>query len=131
MPDLFDTRTMASVLASLGAKVEVLDNEMLVNTDGVGSVEPNADEIQKIRGGFFVIGPLVARFGEAVVALPGGCNIGARPVDLYIRGLQSLGAVVELRSSFLHFIFKFILEAHNCLIYVYIEWLLNLFIRVE
>lgn len=97
MPDLFDTRTMASVLVSLGAKVEVLDNEMLVNTDGVGSVEPNADEIQKIRGGFFVIGPLVARFGEAVVALPGGCNIGARPVDLYIRGLQSLGAVVELR----------------------------------
>ncbi|KAM1169112.1 hypothetical protein ACFX13_031663 [Malus domestica] len=72
---------------------------MLVNTDGVGSVEPNADEIQKIRGGFFVIGPLVARFGEAVVALPGGCNIGARPVDLYIRGLQSLGAVVELRDG--------------------------------
>ncbi|XP_050139733.1 uncharacterized protein LOC126615856 [Malus sylvestris] len=99
VPDLFDTRTMASVLVSLGAKVEVLDNEMLVNTDGVGSVEPNADEIQKIRGGFFVIGPLVARFGEAVVALPGGCNIGARPVDLYIRGLQSLGAVVELRDG--------------------------------
>lgn len=88
---------MASVLASLGAKVEVFNNEMLVNTDGVDSVEPNSDEIRKIRGGFFVIGPLVARFGEAVVALPGGCNIGTRPVDLYIRGLQALGAVVDLR----------------------------------
>ncbi|CAL2253781.1 unnamed protein product [Prunus armeniaca] len=99
VPNLFDTRTMASVLASLGAKVEVFNNEMLVNTDGVDSVEPNSDEICKIRGGFFVIGPLVARFREAVVALPGGCNIGTRPVDLYIRGLQALGAVVELRDG--------------------------------
>ncbi|CAB4277357.1 unnamed protein product [Prunus armeniaca] len=99
VPNLFDTRTMASVLASLGAKVEVFNNEMLVNTDGVDSVEPNSDEICKIRGGFFVIGPLVARFSEAVVALPGGCNIGTRPVDLYIRGLQALGAVVELRDG--------------------------------
>lgn len=97
VPNLFDTRTMASVLASLGAKVEVFDNEIMVNTDGVQSVEPNADEIRKIRGGFFVLGPLVGRFGEAVVALPGGCDIGARPVDLYVRGLQALGAVVELR----------------------------------
>ncbi|XP_040362935.1 UDP-N-acetylglucosamine 1-carboxyvinyltransferase isoform X1 [Rosa chinensis] len=55
--------------------------------------------IRKIRGGFFVLGPLVARFGEAVVALPGGCDNGARPVDLYIRGLQALGAVVEMKDG--------------------------------
>ncbi|PRQ31048.1 putative UDP-N-acetylglucosamine 1-carboxyvinyltransferase [Rosa chinensis] len=55
--------------------------------------------IRKIRGGFFVLGPLVARFGEAVVALLGGCDIRARSVDLYIRGLQALGAVVEMKDG--------------------------------
>lgn len=90
---------MASILSSLGAQIEVCDNEFLVNTDGVRSVEPCLDGIRKIRAGFFVIGPLLARFGEAVVALPGGCDIGARPVDLHIRGLRALGAVVELRDG--------------------------------
>ncbi|KAA8526764.1 hypothetical protein F0562_009007 [Nyssa sinensis] len=98
VPNLSDIRTMVSILGSLGAQIDVFDGEMLVNTDGVRSVEPCPDEIGKIRGGFFVIGPLVARFGEAVVALPGGCDIGSRPIDLYIRGLRALGATVELRD---------------------------------
>lgn len=88
---------MASILGSLGAKVQVSNGEILVNTDGIRSFEPNPEEIGKIRGGFFVIGPLLARFGAAVVALPGGCDIGPRPVDLYIRGLRALGAVIDLR----------------------------------
>ncbi|PON98436.1 UDP-N-acetylglucosamine 1-carboxyvinyltransferase [Trema orientale] len=99
VPSLSDTRTMASILGSLGAEVEVFDDEILVNTDGVRSFEPNSEEISKIRGGFFVVGPLLARFGAAVVAFPGGCDIGARPVDLYIRGLRALGAVVDLRDG--------------------------------
>lgn len=97
VPNLSDTRTMASILSSLGAQVEFSDNEVVVNTDHVGSVEPDAALIARIRGGFFVLGPLLARFGRAVVALPGGCDIGARPVDIYVRGLRQLGAVVELR----------------------------------
>lgn len=88
---------MGSILSSLGAEVEISDDEVLVCTDSVSSVEPCGDRVREIRGGFFVIGPLLARFGEAAVALPGGCNIGSRPVDLYIRGLRALGAVVELR----------------------------------
>lgn len=88
---------MASVLASLGAEVQVLGDEILVNADSVRSVEPCPDEIRKMRGGFCVIGPLLARFGAAAVALPGGCDIGTRPVDLYVQGLRALGAVVELR----------------------------------
>lgn len=90
---------MASILSSLGAKVDAFDGKMRVNSDGVGKVEVDLEEMKKIRGGFFVIGPLVARFGEAVVALPGGCNIGKRPVDLHLRGLRALGAVVELRDG--------------------------------
>ncbi|KAL2496475.1 UDP-N-acetylglucosamine 1-carboxyvinyltransferase [Forsythia ovata] len=99
VPNLSDTRTMASILGSLGAEIEFSDNEVVVNTDRVGSVEPESSDIGKIRGGFFVIGPLLGRFGEAVVGLPGGCDIGARPIDIYVRGLQALGAVVEVRDG--------------------------------
>lgn len=90
---------MAAILSSLGAQIEFSGNEVVVNTDRVGSVEPDATLMSRIRGGFFVVGPLLARFGEAVVGLPGGCDIGARPVDIYVRGLRELGAVVELRDN--------------------------------
>ncbi|KAG0456695.1 hypothetical protein HPP92_024483 [Vanilla planifolia] len=101
VPDLLDTRTMADVLRSVGARVEkdgggVEGNALLVDASNVGSVEPCAERMGRIRAGFFVLGPLVARFGKAEVALPGGCRIGARPVDLYIKGLEALGAVSEL-----------------------------------
>ncbi|KAK8545642.1 hypothetical protein V6N12_026472 [Hibiscus sabdariffa] len=99
VPNISDIQAMASILCSLGAKVESFDGKMMVNSDGVGKIEVDLEEMRKIRGGFFVIGPLVARFGEAVVALPGGCNIGKRPVDLHLRGLRALGAVVELRDG--------------------------------
>lgn len=88
---------MLSILGFLGAEVEVFGDEVVVSTDGVRSVEPCEGEIGNIRGGFLVIGPLLGRFGEAVVGLPGGCDIGARPVDLHIRGLRALGASVECR----------------------------------
>ncbi|KAK6946639.1 Enolpyruvate transferase domain [Dillenia turbinata] len=99
VPDISDTQIMCSILISLGAKTEVYNGETVVNTDGVGSVEPCLDEMKKIRGGFFMMGPLLARFGEAVVGLPGGCDIGARPVDLYVDGFRALGAVVEIRNG--------------------------------
>ncbi|MCL7044822.1 hypothetical protein MKW94_024464 [Papaver nudicaule] len=100
VPNLSDITTMLSVLRSLGVRVEVLSNgEVNVDTDGISCFEPCFDLVSKIRGGFFVLGPILARFGEAVVALPGGCDIGARPIDLYIQGLRSLGAVVELKHG--------------------------------
>ncbi|KAG5551331.1 hypothetical protein RHGRI_009669 [Rhododendron griersonianum] len=99
VPNLSDTRSMLSILGSLGAEVEVFGDDVVVSTDGVRSVEPCEGEIGKIRGGFLVIGPLLGRFGEAVVGLPGGCDIGARPVDLHIRGLRALGASVECRDG--------------------------------
>ncbi|KAK4714686.1 hypothetical protein R3W88_020593 [Solanum pinnatisectum] len=99
VPCLSDTTTMASILESLGARVTSFGGYIVVNTDGIVSVEPDLSDIGKIRGGFFVLGPLLARFGEAIVGLPGGCDIGARPVDLYIHGLRALGATVELRDG--------------------------------
>lgn len=103
VPDLSDTRTMALILRSLGASVEETGGgDVVVDASGVRSAEPCPDRVGQIRAGFFVVGPLVGRFGEAVVALPGGCKIGARPVDLYVRGLTKLGAVVEMRDGKVH-----------------------------
>ncbi|KAH0450759.1 hypothetical protein IEQ34_021451 [Dendrobium chrysotoxum] len=96
VPDLLDTRTMADVLRSIGARVESEDRDVLVvDASDVGVTEPCSEKIGRIRAGFFVLGPLVARFGKAEVAMPGGCRIGLRPVDLYIKGLEALGAVAE------------------------------------
>ncbi|WOK95658.1 hypothetical protein Cni_G04365 [Canna indica] len=97
VPEISDARAMASILRSLGARVEERrGGEVAVDSTELSSVEPPADQVGRIRAGFFVLGPLIARFGEAEVALPGGCRIGARPVDLYLRGLSALGAIVEL-----------------------------------
>ncbi|XP_020584630.1 uncharacterized protein LOC110027505 isoform X2 [Phalaenopsis equestris] len=100
VPELLDTRTMAEVLRSVGARVEAEDGGVLVvDASNVWVTEPCSEKIGRIRAGFFVLGPLVARFGKAEVAMPGGCRIGLRPVDLYIKGLEALGAVAELREE--------------------------------
>ncbi|KAL3846238.1 hypothetical protein ACJIZ3_003641 [Penstemon smallii] len=98
---LSDIQKMILVLQSLGGRFEYnrINGEMFVETNGVVSAEPDHVAVSEIRGGFFVLGPLLSRFGEAVVALPGGCDIGARPVDLYIRGLHALGALVEIKCG--------------------------------
>ncbi|XP_031504512.1 uncharacterized protein LOC116267086 [Nymphaea colorata] len=103
VPDLLDTRSMAAVLRSLGARVEWPEGadggELVVDASAAGAGPPCSNELGKTRAGFLVIGPLLGRFGEAEVGLPGGCNIGARPVDLYLRGLRALGAVVEMKQD--------------------------------
>ncbi|XXG61519.1 hypothetical protein AAC387_Pa05g0113 [Persea americana] len=104
IPDLSDVTTMISILQSLGARIDVEDGGVVVVVDaeGIGSVEPCSDSVGRIRAGFFVVGPLVGRLGEAVMALPGGCEIGSRPIDLFVRGLRALSAVVEVRHGKLH-----------------------------
>ncbi|GBG64182.1 hypothetical protein CBR_g40882 [Chara braunii] len=96
VPDLHDIRRMFQVLQSVGAKVTrgMDGSESVVGIDasGLTSSEPCPDTVRKLRASFFVVGSLLARHGEAVVPLPGGCNIGARPIDLHVRGLEALGA---------------------------------------
>ncbi|OVA03750.1 Enolpyruvate transferase domain [Macleaya cordata] len=112
--NLSDIKTMFSVLRSLGARVEVLNGELKVDTDGLCSSEPCSDSVMKIRAGIFVLGPILARLGEATVALPGGCDIGARPIDLYIRGLRELGAVVELIYMLIIFLINYYRHGKVC-----------------
>ncbi|CAA0816037.1 Unknown protein [Striga hermonthica] len=99
VPNVSDIRAMASILASVGARVEFSGNQVVVDAGRARSTEPDPALMGEIRGGFFILGPLLARFGEAVVGLPGGCNIGARPVDIYVSGLRALGAYVEVRDT--------------------------------
>lgn len=99
VPDLLDISRMVQVLKSLGVHVGHCGSDVYINARNLSFPEPCGETIQKIRAGFFVIGALVARHGEAVLALPGGCAIGSRPVDLHLRGLEALGAKVEVSQG--------------------------------
>lgn len=102
VPDLLDISKMLQVLKSLGVHVQRYGSEVHINARHLSFPEPCGETIQKIRAGFFTIGALVARHGEAILALPGGCAIGLRPVDLHLRGLEALGAKVEVSHGKVH-----------------------------
>ena len=96
VPRLSDVFTLAEVLRSLGAEVEWIgDHSLQIDTTHVGCLEPDPELVRKMRASALVMGPLVARFGQALIHLPGGCSLGRRPIDLHLQGMQSLGAVVE------------------------------------
>ncbi len=98
IPDLHDVRRMFQVLQSVGVQIQRTPSGIIkVDASNITSVEPCPEAVRKLRASFFVIGALVGRQGEAIVPLPGGCNIGARPIDLHVRGLEALGAQVEIR----------------------------------
>jgi len=103
-PRLSDIRTMTQLLASLGAEVTALQEGKVLATSCHGEINPVADYeiVRKMRASNLVLGPLLARLGHAVVSLPGGCAIGARPMDIHIDALSALGAEIELREGYLH-----------------------------
>lgn len=100
VPDLSDVRTMAEVLRALGGQVEWLGNHRLqveiVNRD---KNEAPYELVRQMRASFWVLGPLLARCGKASVPLPGGCEIGVRPVDLHLKGLRALGAEITIQGG--------------------------------
>ena len=100
VPDLRDIGTMAQLLTHLGLEVEVGDSTVSVR--GNGQIEPVApyELVKKMRASVLVLGPLVARFGRARVSLPGGCAIGARPIDQHLKGLEAMGASIELEDGY-------------------------------
>ncbi|WP_067930163.1 UDP-N-acetylglucosamine 1-carboxyvinyltransferase [Alicyclobacillus kakegawensis] len=104
VPDLLDVRHMMETIQSLGAIVERRGHTVRINASRVDSCEPPADLVRRMRASFVVAGPLLARFGHARIAMPGGCNIGPRPVDLHIKGFEAMGAtaVVENGATVFH-----------------------------
>ncbi|WP_137699367.1 UDP-N-acetylglucosamine 1-carboxyvinyltransferase [Marimonas lutisalis] len=103
-PRLSDIRTMSTLLQSLGAEVTSLqDGQVLaMSSHDLTNHVADYDIVRKMRASNLVLGPMLARLGQAVVSLPGGCAIGARPMDLHIHGLEALGAEIELRDGYLH-----------------------------
>jgi UDP-N-acetylglucosamine 1-carboxyvinyltransferase len=102
VPQLNDVRTMIALLARMGVKVEAQPHE--VRLDARGVTEPFApyDLVKTMRASILALGPLLARFGEARVSLPGGCAIGERPVDLHIKGLAAMGADIAIEAGYIH-----------------------------
>ncbi|NLV71194.1 MAG: UDP-N-acetylglucosamine 1-carboxyvinyltransferase [Actinobacteria bacterium] len=97
VPDIQDVRTMQEVLEYLGAVVEFVDGTMTVDTTEVQSHVAPYELVQRMRASIQIMGPLVARFGRARVAMPGGCNLGPRKIDIHLRGLAAMGG--EVRSD--------------------------------
>jgi UDP-N-acetylglucosamine 1-carboxyvinyltransferase len=100
VPDLRDTRTMLSLLESLGAIWKRNGSTLRINTEQLVSFEASYDLVKTMRASVLVLGPLLARQGRARVSLPGGCAIGARPIDFHLQGLQKLGATLELTEGY-------------------------------
>ena len=103
-PRLSDIRTMTALLQSLGAEVAAInDGKVLsMSSHAIASTRADYEIVRKMRASILVLGPLLAREGHAVVSLPGGCAIGARPVDLHLRALEAMGAELDLREGYVH-----------------------------
>ncbi|GHA72004.1 UDP-N-acetylglucosamine 1-carboxyvinyltransferase [Formosimonas limnophila] len=103
VPDLRDIRTTIKLLRELGVTVSDLEHDK-VTVHAYGSISTKAtyELVKTMRASILVLGPLLARFGEAWVSLPGGCAIGARPVDQHIKGLQAMGAEITIEHGYIH-----------------------------
>ena len=103
-PRLSDIRTMTQLLQSLGAEVASLQDGLVLamSSHRISNHTADYDIVRKMRASILVLGPMLARDGHAVVSLPGGCAIGARPVDLHLKALEAMGAVLDLRDGYIH-----------------------------
>lgn len=100
VPQLADVSIMVEVLRSLGVKIQALGSHQLhIDAREIMHSEAPYELVTKMRASFFVLGPLLARLGEARIPLPGGCAIGSRPVDIHLKGLEALGAQIELEHG--------------------------------
>ncbi|HEY1044720.1 MAG TPA: UDP-N-acetylglucosamine 1-carboxyvinyltransferase [Telluria sp.] len=102
VPRLHDVRTMLKLLAATGLKVTQDDEKVTLNGAGIDKLEAPYEMVKTMRASILVLGPLLARFGEAKVSLPGGCAIGSRPVDQHIKGLQALGAEIHIEGGYIY-----------------------------
>ena len=102
MPDLHDVATMRKLLQQMGVQAATQGSEMALSGAQIDKLEAPYDMVKTMRAAVLVLGPLVARFGEARVSLPGGCAIGSRPVDLHIKGLQAMGAEISIEHGYIH-----------------------------
>jgi len=102
VPDMSDVLTMCRLLQQMGVAIEKGKGQTTLIAAHIDKLEAPYDMVKTMRASILVLGPLVARFGEARVSLPGGCAIGSRPVDLHIKGLQAMGAEIHIEHGYIH-----------------------------
>lgn len=100
VPCLHDIFSMDKLLSFMGTKIDFTGRYMTLDTTDIKCPEAPYELVRKMRASFFVLGPLIARFGKARVSLPGGCAIGTRPVDIHLKGLEALGCKIELDEGY-------------------------------
>ena len=102
VPKLMDVDSSATLLESLGAIVTRKGHTVTVEVKAPGSFEANYDLVRKMRASILCLGPLLTKYGQAQVSLPGGCAIGSRPINLHLDGMKAMGADIELRNGYVH-----------------------------
>jgi UDP-N-acetylglucosamine 1-carboxyvinyltransferase len=102
VPHLHDVKTMLKLLAQTGLKVEQDGERVTLNGGAIDTLVAPYELVKTMRASILVLGPLLARFGEAKVSLPGGCAIGSRPVDQHIKGLRQMGAEITIEGGYIH-----------------------------
>jgi UDP-N-acetylglucosamine 1-carboxyvinyltransferase len=102
VPHLQDVNTMLKLLKQMGMRVEHIGDRIDLSSRAIDKLEAPYEMVKTMRASILVLGPLVARFGEAKVSLPGGCAIGSRPVDQHIKGLQAMGAEITIEAGYIH-----------------------------
>jgi UDP-N-acetylglucosamine 1-carboxyvinyltransferase len=100
IPNVADIRTFLQLLGNLGAHQSLEQNTATVDTSSVNSTCANYDIVRKMRASILALGPLLARFGHCEVSLPGGCAIGQRPIDLHLKALEQMGALIDIKQGY-------------------------------
>lgn len=100
VPDLRDVKTMGRLLTNMGAEFSYENNKAAVKTNKIKNLEAPYELVKEMRASVLVLGPMLARYGYAKVSLPGGCAIGARPINLHLMGLEKMGAKIELENGY-------------------------------
>src|SRR5450631_4426546 len=101
VPRLQDVSTMLKLLRQMGLRAEQVGDRVSLDGSAIGNLEAPYELVKTMRASILVLGPLLARFGEARVSLPGGCAIGSRPVDQHIKGLQAMGAEIVVEHGYI------------------------------
>lgn len=114
LPDMHDVATMARLLQQMGVRIDQAHQAATFKAAQVDKLEAPYDMVKTMRAAILVLGPLLTRFGEARVSLPGGCAIGSRPVDLHIKGLQAMGADIHIEHGYIHATAKRLHGAQIC-----------------
>ena len=100
LPKVVDIRTLLKLLTMLGGKVEHDNTVAHINNATISSTKAVYEIVSQMRASILVLGPLLARFGECEVSLPGGCAIGQRPIDLHLQALEEMGAHIEIKGGY-------------------------------